>query len=273
MRTKINLLCYMFLFLICSTAKAVRPFVTDDARIVDYGQFEMENWLEVTRAEGEFGPAPGINVMAGLTISDAVEILVGWGAGHDPNETVTLANPVITGKLLLRKTLANGKPGYAVSIASALNQGNGSMYDEGRVYSVIGMASWRLLEDKLNLHVNLGMRHDGDGEQHFRTRPYWGVGSEAATPYPKLHFVLEAFSGDPLVPNAPNYAMQTGFRYHYRDTLQFDLTFGAEPGLNERFQHTQHWEYTAQLGLRILLDVFTRNGKPGDPEGAPGLWY
>ncbi|MCC5791353.1 MAG: hypothetical protein JJT82_01915 [Legionellaceae bacterium] len=266
------LLFFMLLLCLSSTGLAVRPFVTDDARIVDYGQFEMENWLEVTRAEGEFGPAPGINIMAGVTVSDALEILLGWGAGRDPNDSATLANPVITGKLLLRKTLPNGEPGYAISLASALNQGRGSMYDEGRVYNVIGMASWRLLEDRLNLHVNLGLRHDGDGEHHFRTRPYWGLGAEAATAYPRLHFVIEAFAGDPLVPNAPNYAMQTGFRYHHSDMLQYDLTFGAEPALDERFQRTGHWEYTAQLGLRILLDVFTRDGKPGDPEGAPGLW-
>ncbi len=262
----------MMLLSIFSTAGAVRPFVTDDARIVDYGQFEMENWLEVTRAQGEFGPAPGINVMAGVSISDAIEILLGWGAGHDPNETVTLANPVITGKLLLKKTLDDGAPGYAVSMASALDEGRGSMYAEGRVYNFIGMSSWRLLNDKLNIHVNLGIRHDGDGQNHFRTRPYWGVGLEAATAYPKLHFVAESFAGDPLVPNAPNYAIQTGFRYHHSTALQFDVTFGAEPGVDEPFHHGRHWEYTGQLGMRILLDVFTRNGKPGDPDGAPGLW-
>lgn len=263
-----TLLFFMVLPCIFSPAWAVRPFVTDDARIVDYGQFEMENWLEVTRAQGEFGPAPGINTMGGVTLSDSVEILMGWGAGRDPNQTMTLANPVITGKLLLKKTLDNGAPGYAISAASALDEGRGSMYDEGRVYNLIGMASWRLLNDMLQLHVNLGIRHDGDGNNHFRTRPYWGLGTELATALPRLHFVAEAFSGDPLVPNAPNYAMQTGVRYHYSDTLQYDLTFGAEPDID----HSRHWEYTAQLGLRILLDVFTRNGKPGNPDGAPGLW-
>lgn len=146
------------------------------------------------------------------------------------------------------------------------------MYDEGRVYNFIGMASWRLFDDKLNIHINLGIRHDGDGANHFRIRPYWGLELETAAVYPKLHFVAETFAGDPLVPNAPNYAMQTGVRYHYSNTFQFDLTFGAEPSVEDQFFHAQYWEYTAQLGLRILFDVFTRDGKPGNPEGAPGLW-
>lgn len=53
--------------LLPETALAVRPFVTDDARIVDVGQIETESWLEYQRQPnlhlGVF------NVMAGATVT------------------------------------------------------------------------------------------------------------------------------------------------------------------------------------------------------------
>ena len=44
--------------LLSNTAYALRPFVTDDAKIVDDGQIETESWIETIRCEAK----PGVDI-------------------------------------------------------------------------------------------------------------------------------------------------------------------------------------------------------------------
>lgn len=254
------------------SAHAVRPFVTDDARIIDYGQVEVENWLEFTRADGETAPAPGYNAIVGVSLNDWFEVLAGGGFGRDPGGKSAVGNPVLMGKILLKKAELDGDPGYAISAGTAFNSGRGSMYDDGRVYNIIGMTTYRMYEDRLNIHINLGARTDKDSHGTSRTRAFWGIGSDVAIHGDDIRFVAEAFAGDPLVPNAPKYAIQTGFRWLKSEYTQFDLTFGVEPELDDRLKRNGRYEKTAQIGIRMLFDAFTRGGKPGSPDGAPGLF-
>jgi len=256
-----------------SFAHAIRPFVTDDARIVDFGQIEMENWVDTTRADGKWDPAPGINGIASTSVNDWLQILAGAGTGIDASGRSGIANPLLSAKVLFKHTAEGGQPGFAVSYTSTFDSGSGSFQEPGRVASLAGMTTHRLFEDKLLIHLNFGTRTDRPREGETRTRPLWGVGFDTEVFSPKTRVVVEAFSGDPLALNAPRYATQVGLRYLHSDYMQMDFIWGAEPQLDEQLNRTGRYEQTLQIGVRLLFDAFTRDGKPGNPDGARGLFH
>lgn len=253
-----------------SPAFAVRPFVTDDARIVDYGQVETETWLETTRdPNGVFAPAPGLNVMAGFSSTDWLEIIVGSGIGRNSDGGLAIGNPTLAAKVLFIP-ITDTAPGFAISTATVFNHGRGDMYDEGRVHNLIGMNTWKF--NNSFLHVNYGIRHDDNNKGRAATRLYWGLGFETPFYGEDVTLVGEVFAGDPLIPNAPSLAAQWGVRYHHRDNTQFDLTFGVDPELDHQYRRTGSYAYTVQLGMRFVFDSYTRDGRPGNSDGAPGLF-
>lgn len=255
-----------------SFAHAIRPFVTDDARIVDVGQIEMENWLETTRTEGKWNPAPGLNGIASTSVNDWLQLLAGFGTGIDASGKTGIANPLLSAKVLLKQSSDDGQPGYAISYTSTFDRGDESFQEPGRVESLVGMTTYRLWEDRLNIHLNLGTRIDRPRNGQTSTRPLWGVGFDGEAFSSKTRMVLEVFSGDPLSLNAPRYATQVGFRYLHSDYMQMDFIWGAEPQLDERLNRTGRYESTLQIGVRLLFDAFTKGGKQGDPNGAKGLF-
>ena len=70
---------FIHILLFAPYAQAVRPFVTDVARIIAVGQVEVESWLEVGHADKTWNPAPAANFMAGATVNEWLEIIVGSG--------------------------------------------------------------------------------------------------------------------------------------------------------------------------------------------------
>jgi len=258
--------------LLSTQAMAIRPFVTDDARIIDRGQFEMENWFESARSHGTWDPAPGFNTIVGTSVNDWLEILAGSGVGNDRNGSSTVGNPMLMGKVLLHPAQMNGAPGIAVSASTVFDQGHGSMYLQGRVSSLLAITSWRLQDDRINLHANLGVRSDKGEGFHRRQRIQWGWGVDIHTPLDRISYVAEVFSGDPLILHAPKFALQTGFRRLQSDRLQFDFTFGLAPELDNNLRRRGGYEKTVQVGVRLLFDVFTHRGRPGNPEGAAGFF-
>lgn len=268
-----------------SSGYAVRPFVTDDARIVDYGQIETESWLEVTHAEGAFGDAPGFNTLIGVTPLDWLEIIAGTGVARASNDKWAIANPVIQGKLLFTRAEADGTPGYAFASGAAFDAGQttlaaGANVDEdinpnyklGDNYYAIGLMTYRLLNDSMQMHINFGLRAEHQRGIGLRLRPYWGVGLDMEVIREDIHAIVEAYAGDPLEYNAPLYAGQFGARWIYSDYVNIDLTFGAQPTMNAYRQATSSVEVWGQIGLRLLFDVFTHEGRAGNSDGASGLF-
>lgn len=266
-------------------ANAVRPFVTDDARIADYGQIETESWMEFNHAEGEFGDSPGVNTMLGITPLDWLEIIAGTGIARSSNNKWAIANPVIQTKVLFTQAEADSSPGYAFASGATFDAGQttlaaGATTDEsinpkyklGDNYYAIGLMTHRLLEDTVQLHTNFGLRAEHQSGIGLRLRPYWGVGLDAEILRKDIHAIAEAYAGDPLEYNAPKYAGQFGARWIYSDYVNIDLTFGAQPTMNTYRQATSSVEVWGQVGLRLLFDVFTHDGKPGSPDGAIGLF-
>jgi hypothetical protein len=255
-------------------AQAVRPFVTDDARIIERGQVEMETWPELVFRQGRVHP--GYHLMGGMSFTEWFELIVGGGLGYEPGQGLTIVNPVLQPKFLFWRAEENGIPGLAAGTGVTLPLGRGEMYDEATGMYVILMATSRLFDDWLFVHVNAGFTSAlepadaalGRGRQ-LSARPYWGVGIEAGIIHPDARLILEAYSGDPFEALGPRYAFQWGGRWLASDHFNMDLTFGAQPLVDNGQRIAGEWEFWAQIGVRFLFDVFTEG--PGDPMGARGM--
>ncbi|MDO9140780.1 MAG: hypothetical protein Q7U38_10680 [Methylobacter sp.] len=262
------------LALAASDAMAVRPFVTDDARIIDEGQIEAETWLETGYGGRTWSPAPAYNVMLGTSLNQWLEVIVGGAIGRDGEaDQLAIANPAFQSKLLLNKAQIDSiMPGFALGAGATIDTGRGDLHHKGSNYYLTGMSSWRLYDDALMLHINYGARMDRERNGPQRITPYWGVGFDAQAFHPEVRIIGEAFAGDPLELNEPKYAGQFGVRWLPSDYINLDITFGLQPELDEQRRDTGRIDATGQIGLRMLFDAFTPGGKPGRADGADGLF-
>jgi hypothetical protein len=255
------------LLLCAPPALAVRPFVTDDARITDSGQLEFESWPEFVRTSD--GTHVGLNVMAGVNPLEYLQVIFGAGMGLDRN--VGISNPVIQPKLLVWRAEEGGFPGLSVAAGLTLPVGRGDLFEPATGAYLIAPITSRLFDDWLLVHVNLGARAAFERGGGRVVRAYGGLGIDLGIFDPDVRLVAEAYTGDPFEALGPNRAFQWGLRWLKSDHVNLDLTFGAQPELDANRRERGTWEYWGQLGIRLLFDVFTPDGRPGDPMGGRGL--
>ncbi|MCX7808095.1 MAG: hypothetical protein N2515_05770, partial [Deltaproteobacteria bacterium] len=267
-------------FGIPSKGLAVRPFVTDDARIVDTGQLEFESWPDLAISQGAFDYA--YYLMFGVTPIDWLEIITGGGVGRssDPSSgRIAIPNPVLQFKLLFWKAEENGVPGLAFDLGFMMPFGAGSMFDPAFGWYAYFVMTTRLWKDWVMIHWNGGARgsvlieeREGVGSPgHLLVRPFWGLGVDMGFFDVDVRLILEAFGGDPFDLLGPDYSFQWGFRWLATDHLNLDLTFGAQPTFEDRRQVGQEWDAWVQTGVRITVDAFVPGGRKGDPTGARGI--
>ena len=240
--------------------------------------------MEVTHAEGYFGEVPGVNYLVGVTPLDWLEVMAGSGVGRANNDKWGIARPFLQTKVLFTRAEANGDPGLAfasgatfdvgettIAAGSNVDESSNPKYQLGTNYYAIGLMTYRLLNDSVQLHTNFGLRAEHQSGIGLRMRPYWGIGLDAAILGDDIHAIAEAYAGDPLAYNAPLYAGQFGARWIYSDYVNIDLTFGAQPTMDTYRESTSKVEVWGQLGLRLLFDAFTHGDQPGSADGARGL--
>lgn len=200
---------------------AARPFVTDDARLTNEGQCQLETWSRQYRNSSEFWLLPACNLTGNFEIS------LGTGLAHDtPNGKSQ--DYIVQGKTLFRK-LKTDDWGWGLALGHvmhpAINPGPNLL---GNTYSYIPV-SRSFMQDTLIVHMNMGWLKDKATGDNKLT---WGLGSELSLSKRVLG-IAEAF-GDQR--SAPYY--QTGFRYAVQpDLFQLDLTFGQQRhgGANNRW--------------------------------------
>jgi hypothetical protein len=251
-------------------ALAVRPFVTDDARIADRGQIEAETWLTVTPTSGSAEVI--YNVLLNVVPNDWIEIAASGGIGYDPEESTSVANPALQGKVLFWQPPGAFHPGLALAAGVVLPYGRGGAYRDAIGSYVVAPATLSFFRDDLFIHGNLGVTMASDVNHPLFARVFWGIGTDAALWRSDWRVIAEAFAGDPFDALGPSYAGQAGFRWLINDHVNVDLSMILAPEIDERRRNTGRVDWGAQLGLRVLFDVFTPGGRPGDPAGAPGLF-
>ncbi|MDC8446881.1 MAG: hypothetical protein LV473_00840 [Nitrospira sp.] len=105
-------------------------------------------------------------------------------------------------------------------------------------------------------------RYDA-GLTTFQNKLYWAAGFEVITPITREVRVLgEIFNGDPFSFEEKFPVFQTGLRWYKSPVTQIDVVFcGLRNGSLETQAPTDAefapgWNYTIQVGLRMLFDVF-----------------
>lgn len=253
-------------FLLPDRALAVRPFVTDDARVADLGQVEGETWLELSRPGGRVLPV--YNVLLNVEVLNWLEVSLAGGVGWDVDDRLTLPNPGVQSKILFVRPESDRYPGVAFAAGALFPLGRGSASSDVTAFYAVAPLTLALFDDDLQVHANLGWlfaRLPGGSVEH---RPFWGVGADVALFRSDFHAVAETFAGDPSDPLGPKIAFQVGARWLPSDYINVDLAVGAAPKIGP----ATGLDPSVQIGLRFLIDAFTPGGRPGNPDGAPGLF-
>ena len=249
-------------------ALAVRPFVTDDARIVYKGHVTTETYGGITMVQGD-KPAIEARSLQGLGITDRFELTAGgFGFSYQDNHARPL-DMLIQPKYVLHNSLG-AIPSVSVTAASLFPLSGNRQHWDGYAMAQV---SWFLFtpdadtdpyDNDLALHLNLGMKSRYDaGPATYRSKLYWAAGFEVITPVTReIRFLGEIFNGDPFSFEEKFPAFQTGFRWYKSPTVQLDLVFrGLRNGSLETqaptgAEFSPGWNYTIQAGLRVLFDVF-----------------
>jgi hypothetical protein len=205
-------------------AHAARPFVTDDARVVDRGGCQIETFYKEQRrysgSEVWFMPACnpfGLELTAGGNRIEGEHSLI------------------LQGKTLIKPLETNGS-GFALTV--------GSFYSNPEAGSnfwspyVNGIGSFSFLDDRAVVHANLGAIRDRDIN---KDRGTWGIGLEALLVAPRLYGILESFGQSYDKPT-----LHGGLRFWIvPNKFQLDTTVGNQNGdPPQRFY---------SVGLRLLL--------------------
>lgn len=207
------------------TAHAIRPFVTDDARVVGEGLVQIETWWRRDRTSLQHWALPAIGP------TDWMELTLGGMHGISElgaapgRPTYAWGGPLAQGKFLLRETIPNRPPGVAISAGGLAPAGRGGFEAPGwGAFSYLAVTQAFLKEDDLLVHANVGVSTVA-APGIAPAKLTWGVGTQIETVF-DVHVIAEVFSGDPYVQGAGG-AYQAGFRVLFNDYVQLDGTWGA----------------------------------------------
>jgi hypothetical protein len=212
-------------------AHAARPFVTDDARVVDKGGCQVETFVKRQRRydETEFWFVPACNPWG------PVELSLGgiWVKSVLPGDSRAFSAQA---KTLLRPLETNGF-GLALSLGVTRLKPFATDSVLNPYFNAIGSVS--LADDRVVAHANLGAVRDSVAKL---TRGTWGIGAEVLVIAPRLYGIAEGYGQRGEKPT-----LHGGARYWVvPDRVQVDATLGAQNSAPpaRRFH---------SLGLRILF--------------------
>ncbi|MBX3218942.1 MAG: hypothetical protein KF795_00405 [Labilithrix sp.] len=223
------------------SAMAVRPFVTDDARVVGDRALQFETWLRVDKHGIEHWILPAVGPVAPL------ELTFGgfhgtnqgsWGSSFPLFQMKVLAVPTRTAKIL---------PGLAFVSGTLGPAGGGPLKgDHWDTFAFAALSESLLPDDKFLVHQNLGVfATTKDGAR--KGTVTWGLGTQINL-VGGLHFCGELFSGDPYAAT-PGVAIQAGVRHFVSRIVQIDATLG-------RGVSGDGLPLWGSIGLRIASDPY-----------------
>ena len=213
-------------------AHAARPFVTDDARIVDTGGCQIESFVKHQRRyqEDEVWFLPACSPVG------RVELTLGGIQTDNANEG-TSSSAIAQGKVLLRELRKNDF-GLALTLGGALLNTIDPALARGWSPYVNVIGSLSVLDDAAIVHANAGSIRD---RVMSRTRTTWGLGAEIAlTSW--LFAIVEDYGQEAERPSR-----QVGLRFWVvPNRFQIDCTLGSQPGEPD----SRSW---TSVGIRALF--------------------
>ncbi|MCX8080248.1 MAG: hypothetical protein N3F09_03315 [Bacteroidia bacterium] len=230
----------------------VRPFITDDARVVGDKLFQIESWVRFDKESGQhwilgaYGPNANLELTFGGVHGYAV-INEEDENHHVHKRKFSYAFPLLQVKVLFKEYFPGDYPGVGAVFGTFLPVGLGAFRPPG--YGSFGYLTISQCigeGEKVLIHGNVGGNylHDNGMEQFINT---WGFGSQIKV-YKGMHAVMELFSGDPYIPGTGT-AYQLGFRYFFNNDLQIDGTIGQ--GIGGRIK----MPFWASAGVRIVFQT------------------
>jgi hypothetical protein len=219
---------------------AVRPFVTDDARVLDEHTMQLE-----TSVRYDQDVFTNLNLLA-LSPKANWEITAGFSDGFlldkESNRSFSVIGPLMQVKYLVWPVKPNKYPGLAIGAGALPPWGRGGFRQE-KWSEFVYLASTQSLfdNDRVLIHANLGISTTNPASV-----ATWGLGTQFRI-IGGLNGVAEVFYNDPYSGKTGG-AYQVGFRHIVNDDLQIDLTTGS--GL---FGSEQINTFVG-MGLRIVSD-------------------
>ena len=234
---------------------AVRPFITDDARVVGWKLAQYETWLRFDQHAWQhwnmWAYGPNRRVELALGFLHGIESL-----GHE-DKKYSYAVPLLQAKYLVKEYKPNGLPGVAVAAGSFLPGGAGAFKAPGYGgFAYTAVTQCFGLQENILIHGNLGI-NTVQMEDNNYTVLTWGLGTQIKA-FRGLHLVGEVFSGDPYVPGS-GLTFQAGFRHLLSNFVQLDFTAGR--GISGR--NVLPFWYGA--GVRLVTDYFEKRSKQNMP--------
>jgi hypothetical protein len=235
----------------------VRPFITDDARVVGSRLAQLESWIRIDKETGQhwilaaYGPNKNFELTAGGVYGYQVE--------HDNDntnkKTFAYALPLLQAKVLFNEYKPNKAPGSSIVIGTFLPAGQGSFKPAGYgTFGYLAVSECLGQGDKFLFHGNLGGNYlHIDGSDNLILT--WGLGTQIKA-YKGMHLVLELFSGDPYVPGTGT-SWQVGFRHFFSDLFQIDMTVG------NGVAGEVIMPFWFSAGVRIVTETFLKKKNAG----------
>ncbi len=225
---------------LAGTALAVRPFVTDDARVLDEHTMQVETSVRYDK-----------DVFTNLTLvalnpKGKAEFTMGFVNGFpldtESNRSYSVTGPLMQLKYLLREGKPNSFPGLVFAVGASPPWGRGDFRPE-RWSEFFYLAATESLfdNDRVLIHANVGISTTNPA-----TVPTWGIGTQFRI-LGGLNGVFEVFYNDPYAGKTGG-AFQAGFRYIISDNVQLDITTGS--GLFG----SQQINTFVGMGLRMVSD-------------------
>ena len=237
-------------FFIPRNSFAVRPFITDDARIASPGEIQIETSLRVDEERVQ-----NLNVISfGITkkLEGSFNFIDGFMRQDETRNQLSIAGPGFQFKYLFTDGKAAGFPatGLVAGVTPPYGLGSDTFSNPSwgdYLYAVVTKFFFKDLET-LNLHINVGFNNSYAGKP--KTSFSWGVGVQARL-IDKFYFCTEIYQGDPYA-ITPGALYQVGLRYFISDTMQMDIATGkgiyGDPMLGQY----------VSAGFRIVLDNFVK---------------
>lgn len=205
-----------------SEPEDVRPFITDDARVVGARLAQAESWTRLDRESGQwwmlgaYGPNKKLELTAGG--------VMGYQRDENGKYAFSYALPLLQAKYLFREYKPNQAPGVGMVMGTFLPNGTGAFKPPGfGTFGYLTVSQCFGEGDTFLFHGNLGgnFLHIDGSDNLIAT---WGLGTQVKL-YKGMHLVGEFFSGDPYIPGTGT-ACQVGYRYFFSDLFQIDMTVG-----------------------------------------------
>ena len=219
---------------------AVRPFVTDDARVLDEHTMQLE-----TSVRYDQNTFANLNLLA-MSPKQNLEFTAGFSDGFpldkESNRSFSIIGPLMQVKYLIWPVKPNSYPGLAIAAGALPPWGRGDFRPDRWSQFVFLAATQSLFDnDRVLIHANLGISTTNPASV-----ATWGLGAQFLL-IGGLNGVAEIFYND-VYAGKTGGAYQMGFRHIVNDDLQIDLTLGS--GL---FGSEQIPTFVG-MGLRIVSD-------------------